>query len=1109
MLGWLENVWLIRKEGTQKSENLTKPEECSQTSLRRIYLISSLRRIGRENLFLIFLVFPAAAFLVSLLALSSTAQDATGALRGTVNDPTGGRIPGAAIALVNDATGFRYSIATDSEGRFAFELLPPGDYTARATAQGMSPQETPKLHVYVGGETTVVFELKVGGGQETVTVMGEPSQVDTQPSTVSSLIDERAIGGLPLDGRRYTDLSLLTPGVTPDPRSLTAGSNGDLAFGGIRGFQTSYLVDGADNNNAFYAQATGRYRAPYQFSNEVVQEFQVSSNVYGAELGRSGGAVVNVVTKSGSNQLHGSGFYFLRDASFGATHPLLDFKPYSQQQQFGMTLGGPIKRNRIFFFGGLDQHIFHDTSVVRFLNGGSQVVPQPGDPPLYPGDYEPSDQGIVFAAAAKLDELAGNHPAQMLGNAGFLKLDAELSPHQTFSARLSTSRYWGLNNVFLDPGSPLTTFAMSDNGQEQVATESGSLSLTSALSWRMVSHLRAQFTRDLEQSFSNSIDPLSRINSVIDGFGQSSILPRQTREHRFHLTETLSLEAGRNSLKFGADLLLTWIYNFFPSQFGGEFVFDPIKVNPFTFEPMEAGLELTPLRAYAHDMPKYYTQNFGTAVSNPDSNEYAGFAQDTIRANRHLALSLGARYDLQTYTTKGLVTNPLWPGSGKVPFDPYDFAPRIGLAYSVGEARPLVIRAGYGWFYTRIPQIYNSAVATENGYSSFNLFLDNSNYYDHQVFPQYPNALVNCPLMASTCALPSNLAQFAQASISAFDTNFKTPKVEQASLSLEREVARRFVVGASYMYVHGIDLIRALDANLPEPVNVQYPVYDAQGVNFLGTFYNVQSFSTWQQTPSFTCPFPPCINPLARPIPQLGAVDVFQSAASSVYNGATLSIHRQMTSGLYFRLAYTFAKAIDDGQDALVAGEPALVQNSYAPNAERGPSVTDQRQRLVVSGIIEPHPFHRGQDVLAAMFNNWKLASVLTVGSGRPVTVSVSGDPNQDGNDDNDRLPGVGRNSFLGPDYATLDARLTRRVHAGERMKLDFIVESFNLLNRDNKQVTVTENGLESSSVYFEKMFTQLGINYYPGHFQVPSNPLQITNAFPPRQVQLALKMIF
>src|SRR5579862_1242287 len=897
---------------------------------------------------------------VLLLAVSAAAQDAsTGAVKGTVVDATGGAIPDATVVLINLQTGFRYSIATDAQGRFAFEMLTPGDYTGRAIATGMSAQVTPQMQVAVGGLTELQFKLNVAGAKEEVTVSGAPPTVDSQATAVSSWIETRAIDELPLDGRRFTDLALLTPGVTQDPRGMTSGSNGDLAFGGIRGFQSSYLVDGADNNNAFFSEARGRYRAPYQFSNEVVQEFRVSSNTYSAELGRSGGAVVNVVTKSGSNQLHGSDFYFLRDSGFGATHPYLDFKPQQQQQQFGFTLGGPIQRNRTFFFAGFDQHIFHVPIVVRFLNGSSQVTPVPGLGPYTPGDYEDSDMGLVFATANRLTGLAGSYPARMLGNAGFLKLDVALTPHEALSARLSTSRYWGQNNVFLDPASPLTTFATSDNGQEQVATESGSISLTSALSWKLISHLRAQFSRDLQQSTSNSSNPLTRIEDVIDGFGRSSILPRQTREHRLHITETISLEGRRHSWKFCGDALLTWIYNFFPSQSGGEYIFDPIKVNPFTFAPMEAGLELTPLRAYAHQVPKYYIQNFGTAVSHPDTNEYAGFAQDSIRVTNHLALSLGARYDLQTFTRKGLVTNPLWPDSGKIPYEPYNFAPRVGWAYSLGNVRPLVIRGGYGWFYTRIPQIYTSTIATDNGIASQNLFLDNSDYYDHQVFPQYPNPVVNCPLSADNCSLPRNLAQFAQAGISSFSADFKTPKVEQASLGMEREVARRIAVGASYMYAHGIDLIRARDVNLPPPVNVEYPVYDSSGVNFLGTYYDVPSFATWQMVPSFTCPWPPCINPLARPIPQLGAIDVFESAASSVYHAGTLSIRRQMTSGVYIRLAYTYAHAIDDGQDALVAGRPALVQNSYAPNTERGNSVTDQRQRFVFSWIAEPREFIR------------------------------------------------------------------------------------------------------------------------------------------------------
>ena len=169
------------------------------------------------------------------------------------------------------------------------------------------------------------------------------------------MIPQQAIENLPLNGRRFTDLALLTPGVTQDPRGLTSDSNGDLSFGGTRGFQNNFLVDGADNNNSFYAQARGRYRAPYQFSNEVIKEFRVSSNSYSAELGRAGGAVFNVVTKSGSNEWHGSTFYYLRDSMFDAQQAYADCKPDDRQQQFGGTLGGPIRKDRIFFYAGFDQ----------------------------------------------------------------------------------------------------------------------------------------------------------------------------------------------------------------------------------------------------------------------------------------------------------------------------------------------------------------------------------------------------------------------------------------------------------------------------------------------------------------------------------------------------------------------------------------------------------------------------------------------------------------------------------------------------------------------------------------------------------------------------------
>jgi len=1013
------------------------------------------------------------------------------------------------VAVVNVATGQSHAATTDSNGHFAIDLLQPGDYIARAEARGMSPQVSPKSHLDVGGSLQLEFRLTMAGAQEAVTVSGAPPMVETQPSSVSTVLDERAITDLPLNGRRFTDLSLLAPGVTQDPRGLSSASNGDLAFGGIRGYQSSYLVDGADNNNGFFSQARGRYRAPYQFSNETVQEFRVSSNTYGAELGRAGGAVVNVVTKSGSNQVHGSAFYFFRDSSLAAQQAFLDFKPPAQQHQFGFTVGGPIQRNRVFFFAGYDQHIFHVPTVVRFEDGSSVLVPQKGMEPLEHGDYEESDRTLVFATAAQLNQMIGTYPSDQLGNTAFFKLDATLTPRHQLSGRINLSRFWGANNVFFDPASPITTFAISNNGEENVATESASVSLTSALSARVVSHLRAQFSRDLQESTANSNDPRTRIYSILDGIGRSSILPRETREHRLHLTDTLSLETGRHSLKFGGDALLTWTYNFFPSMFGGEYYFADISVDPWTFEPMHSGMRITPLRAYSHQVPRYYIQNFGNAASHPDSNEYAAFLQDTLRVTRRLALSVGLRYDLQTFNTRELLTNPFWPQSGHVPVNDRNFAPRVGLAYSIGDNRPVVIRAGWGVFYTRIPQIYLSTITTDNGVNSFNLFLDNMDYYGHHAFPTFPKPLADCPSKSVFCAPPPSVVSQLGAEVSAFASNFQTPRVQQSSLNVEREFADRIAASVSYLYVHGQNLIRARDVNLPLPADVTYPVYDASGDNFLESYYTVPSFSSWQLTRSMTCPYPPCINPLARPIPQLQAINQFESVASSDYQGTTVSVRRRMTHGFYFRLSYTYARATDDGQDALVAGRPVTVQNTYSTSAERGPSVTDQRNRVAFSCIAEPRPFGRDHTVLGKILNDWKLAGVITYGSGRPFDARVFGDPNQDSNTGNDRLPGYGRNAFTGPDYATTDLRITRRVFVTSRLKMDLIAESFNLFNRDNQRVIITDDGFQSNGTQFTQLDKTIGISTFPAYYQHSTNFLTATSAYAPRQVQLALRMTF
>jgi len=228
-----------------------------------------------------------------------------------------------------------------------------------------------------------------------------------------------------------------------------------------------------------------------------------------------------------------------------------------------------------------------------------------------------------------------------------------------------------------------------------------------------------------------------------------------------------------------------------------------------------------------------------------------------------------------------------------------------------------------------------------------------------------------------------------------------------------------------------------------------------------------------------------------------------------VYHGLTVSLNKRMSRGMYFRLSYTWAHAIDDGQDALVAGQPATVQNSYAANSERGPSVTDQRNRLTVAMIEEPHLFDSGHGILAAVFNHWKISGVLTYGSGRPVNATVSGDPNQDGDTSNDRLAGYGRNAFLGPDYATMDLRLVRKIKLHGHYHLELSGDSYNLFNRDNQRYAISDSGFYDAAGQFVKYAQYAGGTYYPAYYQQPANFMKTTSAYAPRQLQLSMRLNF
>src|SRR5919206_156577 len=287
-------------------------------------------------------------------AVFAQSQATTGDIEGRVLDPNGAVVPNATVTARNEATGFERTANTDGDGNYRIILLPPGTYAVEATANGFNKVGTNAVQVTVGSRTSLDLNLAAGGVTETVLVSTEPPTVETTRTSVATTINERSIQNLPINGRNFQDFATLSPGVIRDPRG------GDLSVGGQRGTLNSLQVDGVDNNNTFFGQALGRggVRPPYQFSEESVQEFQVNQNGFSAEFGRAGGAVINVVTKSGTNNFHGSAFEFFRDEALNSNTPILTARgakrPKSQINQFGGTFGGPIKHDRAFFFFAYD-----------------------------------------------------------------------------------------------------------------------------------------------------------------------------------------------------------------------------------------------------------------------------------------------------------------------------------------------------------------------------------------------------------------------------------------------------------------------------------------------------------------------------------------------------------------------------------------------------------------------------------------------------------------------------------------------------------------------------------------------------------------------------------
>ncbi|MCA1594453.1 MAG: TonB-dependent receptor [Acidobacteria bacterium] len=996
----------------------------------------------------------AVAFVCLSIGAHAQSQASSGNIEGRVLDPNGAAVVGVIVTATNQGTGLERSASTDADGNFRIILLPPGSYNVKTSgAQGFQPTTLSNVVVTVGSKTPLDITLSVGGANIDVTVTSEAPVVETSRTSVATTINQRSIENLPINGRNFQDFATLSPGVIRDPRG------GDLSVGGQRGTSNSLQVDGVDNNNTFFGQALGRggVRPPYQFSEESVQEFQVNQNGFSAEFGRAGGAVINVVTKSGTNAFHGGLFEYFRDEALNSNDPVTkanqsrrgqpNKRPPSKINQFGGRIGGPIVENRAFFFFTYD--------------GQRSDIPQTLDVP-----------NIATAPAAAQSILLPKLNVYQVGRKQdvFLgKTDIALNTSNQLSLRYNHQGFTGSNNE--NNG---TLSAEEHSGDSLVKSDTLSGTLASTLTEKLVNEFRFQLARDKEPGQANSDQPEAVIGTGAGtnlNIGRNNFSPRETTIKRVQFIDNISYVSGRSNYKFGFDFNRDQIFNFFPGLFSGSYTFSNYT-------------------NFANNAPTSFTQNFAGAnttggTTKPNLTEYAFFAQDDWRVTPKLTLNLGVRYDYEKLACPPVQNpDPLLLSNGidtsRCPKDKNNFAPRTGFSYAP-DAKT-VVRGGYGIYYGRTPAIVLGTAHSQNGINVTGVTLNAAQMTAAGL--RYPNILTAPPPGISS---NPNLFLFAQ--------NYVAPYVQQGRLGVEREVAKNLSLSATYLFYRGVHLTRTRDINLFAPAPFTRVGPDGQT-------YTFQRFASTT------------VRPISRATGQsYNRISIFESASKSLYNGLAIQATQRLTRGFQFIAAYTYSKARDDRPDQTIvvvgADDAKIVQNQINPGDDYGRADTDLRHRFVFSPVYEWGKIAWSDNsFLRALLSDYTFSTIAQFQSGTPYSALVSGDPNNDGNRANDRLPGTVRNQFTTPSIYQFDARLTRNIPLTESMRVRLILEAFNIFNRSNVATVNTTffnySGGAAGTLTAPSAASAFGT---PRSFSSPASGT--TTFVTPRQLQLAIKFDF
>lgn len=1016
-------------------------------------------------------------FILSFLILSGGAlaqsQATTGNIEGRVTDQNGAAVPNVVITATGQDTGVEKTAESNDAGNFVLPLLRPGSYqVTTASIQGFGAATYENVVVTVGARNNLDIVLTASGSVNVVDVTTTGQGVETTRTSVSSTVNESAVENLPTNGRNFLDFAVLTPNVVRDPTR-----SGDLAIGGQKGTFNSLQIDGTSSDNTFFGQSSGRVgsgRAPSQFSIDTVKEFQVNQNGFSAEFGRAAGGVINVITKSGTNDFSGSGFFFFRDESLNARGPFLVAqnrpKPAGQINQFGGTFGGPIIENKLFFFGAYEGQ--------RSNLPNQIVLPSLGNLPATQQNVRTFLTPLV--APYNLDRNQDN----FLG-----KIDYNLNNSNQLWVRFNQQNFTGTN---LENSGTLR--ALSGTGSSLVKTSTLTANLNSSLSANFFNEFRFQFSRDSQPGQANSDEPEVSLTTPDGnfGFGRNNFSPRETTINRLQFVNNQTFITGNHTIKYGADLLFDRIYNFFPGLFGGSYTFASYAA--FSNQLANPSGQFASL----------YRQSFagpGTdgGTTRPNSQEYGFFLQDDWRARPDLTVNLGLRYDYQRIA-KPPLTNPnpaLLANNFDTGFRPSDnnnLAPRIGASYAFNEKT--VVRGGYGLYYGRTPSIITGTAHSQNGIQVV-AFSINCVQTPARC-PTYPNIFPSLQAIpAGATPLTSNLYLFSQ--------DYKQPFTHQARLQFEREIFPNLNFNVSYVLYRGQDLTRTRNANLLAPQDVSASV-------FTPVIGGVPTTSV----PTGESPIIQRFS--GRLISTFDRISLFESTAKSFYQGLSFELNRRFANRFQFFANYTLSKAKDDKPDqtSVVPGggdDAKIAQNQFDLSGEYGRSDLDVRHRFVFSPVYETGTFKYSENkVVRALLSDYIFTGILTAQSGFAYSATVGGDLNGDGNFSNDRAPGTVRNQFTTPNIFQLDLRIGRAIRFGEKYRLTLLAEGFNIFNRANLQNVNTNQFTYSQTlvggVVTARRLTQVANFDSPRTF-ISSAPSFTSNSPYLREFQLGVRFDF